>query len=180
MDFATTDTNPLVDLSQDRSEDLSTSEEEDQHLSWSARLFSMNKPEKHSKANKQQAVVQAQKELLKFSRMTTHLANERTLLAWIRSSVALFGLGMLFVKVQGIEDLVVGNILMSMAVLTLGIGSVRYFALKRGLEDPEIRAFQRVGIKYYAVLCTGVFLGVLLERFYESLMSFVNDDDFGL
>eukprot|EP01127_Copromyxa_protea_P013773 TRINITY_DN3729_c0_g1_i2.p1 TRINITY_DN3729_c0_g1~~TRINITY_DN3729_c0_g1_i2.p1 ORF type:complete len:112 (+),score=25.05 TRINITY_DN3729_c0_g1_i2:52-387(+) len=83
MDFATTDTNPLVDLSQDRSEDLSTSEEEDQHLSWSARLFSMNKPEKHSKANKQQAVVQAQKELLKFSRMTTHLANERTLLAWV-------------------------------------------------------------------------------------------------
>lgn len=97
---------------------------------------------------------------------------------------------MAFVKVPEIQDLVTGSILMVMGGLTFAIGSFRYFTLKKGLEDPgilssvkshlaEIHGFHRVGIKYYVGLCAVCFLAVLIERFYDSLAAFINNNTDG-
>lgn len=42
--------------------------------------------------------------MLKFSRMSTHLANERTLLAWLRTSAAFLSIGLAFAKIDQTED----------------------------------------------------------------------------
>ncbi len=41
--------------------------------------------------------------MLKFSRLSTHLANERTLLAWLRTSAAFFSIGLAFAKVCAVQ-----------------------------------------------------------------------------
>jgi hypothetical protein len=108
----------------------------------------------------------------------------------IRTAASLFGLGIAFTNIQEIQNLVVGIAMMVMAVVTFSIGSFRYFTLKKGLEDPgmrqsipvlllEIHGFHRVGVKYYVGLCTICFFGILIERFYDSIASFINNNTDG-
>ena len=65
----------------------------------------------------------------------TKLANERTLLSYIRTSLYLLLGGLALIGLKEISDLkVVGYISISMSVIFLIIGIMRYFQLKKHLK----------------------------------------------
>lgn len=68
----------------------------------------------------------------------TKLANERTLLSYVRSSLYLLlgGIGLVGVKQNLFEDLkVVGLVAIGLSVLFLAVGVIRYIQLKRHLRQ---------------------------------------------
>jgi len=88
--------------------------------------------------------------MLKFSRMTTHLANERTLLAWLRTSAAFFSIGLSFAKIDLIQDDIVATAFVLVAILTFIVGLVRYYQVKTVLETKDTdfqvaQGFNRLG-----------------------------------
>ena len=68
----------------------------------------------------------------------TKLANERTLLSYVRSSLYLLlgGIGLVGIKQNLFEDLkVVGLVAIGLSVLFLAVGIIRYIQLKRHLRQ---------------------------------------------
>lgn len=68
----------------------------------------------------------------------TKLANERTLLSYVRSSLYLLlgGIGLVGIKQNLFEDLkVVGLVAIGLSVLFLAVGVIRYIQLKRHLRQ---------------------------------------------
>lgn len=64
----------------------------------------------------------------------TRLANERTLLSYIRSTLYLLLGGVALMKIEGFGDLrVVGYSAMGIAVVSMFIGVYRYVSLRRSL-----------------------------------------------
>jgi hypothetical protein len=93
--MATTDSQnqlPLGELSPNHGlqeeETLVTDSDEDEP--WTSRILQLPGSLKRKiprKVKEQRLVVKAQQDILKFNRMGTHLANERTLLAWVCHSL---------------------------------------------------------------------------------------------
>lgn len=82
LDSHTTPLDPL-DEKQEGEETLVTDSDEEEPT-W-AKIPFLHTPHKKipKKAKEQKALIKAQQDILKFNRMGTHLANERTLLAWV-------------------------------------------------------------------------------------------------
>jgi hypothetical protein len=67
-------------------EDLVTDSDEEADSAWPGLPFlhfRQDKPKIPRKAKEKKMMLKAQNDILKFNRMGTHLANERTLLAWV-------------------------------------------------------------------------------------------------
>ena len=84
------------------------------------------------------------------SRMSTHLANERTLLAWLRTSAAFFSIGLAFAKVDAFQDDVASVVFVLTGMLTFAVGCLRYYTVKGVLETKDsdfksAQGFSRVG-----------------------------------
>lgn len=114
---------------------------------------------------------------------TDHAANERTYLAWIRTAVALMGLGFvverfdLFVQylaANGSDAMaadpvakIAGLILIFFGVLVLAISTARYLSFKRLIHDSEEREFasSRTDLVLVAVVCLlGILMALYLVR----------------
>ena len=69
----------------------------------------------------------------------TRLANERTLLAWVRTAVMLLVSGMTLLKLfEGVLPLeVLGMVLIPVALVAAAIGLHRYFETRRLIEASE-------------------------------------------
>uniref|UniRef100_A0A7S4JYN1 DUF202 domain-containing protein n=1 Tax=Odontella aurita TaxID=265563 RepID=A0A7S4JYN1_9STRA len=70
-----------------------------------------------------------------------HLANERTLLAWVRTSVSLIALGIAVAKFDPNRKtgLAVGLMLVCLGIVMIGTSRVRYFDVLQSLERGEFR-----------------------------------------
>jgi len=104
------------------------------------------------------------------TRAREHLANERTLLAWVRTAVALMGLGFvvarfgLFLRELALEraappepahvSSVIGAALVGASVLITALSTARFFRarsqIERGCYEPE--AFAEVAVVVVTVL----------------------------
>lgn len=77
-----------------------------------------------------------------------HLANERTFLAWVRTSIALLGFGVLIAKLRfleiapavGIRSTRLGLAFACVGVLTLLLAAWHYDRTRRLIEGSEYRA----------------------------------------
>lgn len=69
-------------------EDLTTDSDEEADSAWPGLPFLQfrEKPKIPRKVKEKKMMLKAQNDILKFNRMGTHLANERTLLAWVGNS----------------------------------------------------------------------------------------------
>lgn len=68
----------------------------------------------------------------------TKMANERTFLAYFRTSVALFGAGVGIVELDYFQEYrILGFILLAVAVLTLIIGTIRIFQVKKVIKKAQ-------------------------------------------
>ena len=73
------------------------------------------------------------KDLLAVKR--THLANERTLLAYSRTALTLIGLGVLLIKYEPSEvSQIIGIFSIALAFIISGIGIFRFFKTKRQID----------------------------------------------
>lgn len=108
--------------------------------------------------------------IVKFNRLGTHLSNERTFLAWVRTACSMFAIAIAMLKFEAIQDFLIGTLLLVCSVLTFIIGAVRYFQVKNVLENPtpEVSAFNRIGIRYYMVAVGAAFTGIFIERLYNA------------
>lgn len=111
---------------------------------------------------------------------TDHAANERTYLAWIRTAVALMGLGFvverfdLFVRFLASGQAnappadplarLAGLVLIFFGVLVLGVSTARYLRFKRLIADEAVREFgsSRSDLVLVAVVCL---LGALMAAY---------------
>jgi putative membrane protein len=88
-----------------------------------------------------------------------HLANERTFLAWVRTSIALFGLGVVIAKLRflmptvavvsatrppaGTRSTLLGLAFAAVGLLTLVFAFLHYEWTRRDIESGSYRASQR-------------------------------------
>jgi putative membrane protein len=65
----------------------------------------------------------------------TLLANERTFLAYFRTTVVFLSSGIAILKLDVLDDLMaLAYLLIVLAVLLMGVGSLRYFQVKKRLS----------------------------------------------
>jgi putative membrane protein len=94
-----------------------------------------------------------------------HLANERTFLAWVRSSIALIGFGVVIAKLRlssvevapgkspGFhEGSLLGLAFGIVGLLTLLFAAVHYVQTRQMIESGDFRPLGRVVISFVAVL----------------------------
>lgn len=68
----------------------------------------------------------------------TKMANERTFLAYFRTSVALFGAGVGIVELEYFKEYrILGFILLAVAVITLIVGVIRIFQVKKVIKKAQ-------------------------------------------
>ncbi|CAJ1403506.1 unnamed protein product [Effrenium voratum] len=114
----------------------------------------------------------------RFNRLATDLANERTLLAWIRTAMAGIRTVFVFYAIDGVNTLwdygvSASEILMAVLVLVLLFtGRSRYYAIKELILKREPPAtFGRISLRYtYIVLALATFtttLGVCSRRWQK-------------
>lgn len=65
-----------------------------------------------------------------------HMANERTVLAWIRTGLALIAIGLAFSKfASGYTSILHGSLLILLGIVFLIYSGVRYYEIKEALKD---------------------------------------------
>lgn len=102
--------------------------------------------------------------------MGDELANDRTFLAWLRTGIALFGLGFVVSKValivqpdtQGVSDKVlysgVGVVIVLCGAALIAVGYVQHVGVNRVLKRDEVRPRPRWPITITAVAVVGSLL----------------------
>jgi uncharacterized membrane protein YidH (DUF202 family) len=118
--------------------------------------------------------------MTKFERLTTHLANERTYLAWVRTAVSVIGLAVTYSSLASHHDPAVFWAGCSFSWLTglavFVVGCARYYKVKKVLGLPKsaiTNRFQRTGINYI-VFMFGLFLAFMSGEYMSSLYRDVN------
>jgi putative membrane protein len=108
------------------------------------------------------------------ARVRDHLANERTYLAWMRTSIALMGFGVVIVRlryllpaaVQGhTHGWMLGLLFALFGLVTVGLSTAQYFAVRRAIEAESYQPSSRWVLLFslaIAILGAGV-LYVLLS-----------------
>jgi len=101
-------------------------------------------------------------EYLKFSRLSTHLANDRTFLAWIRTTASIFAVGFGILKSEKLfqftldwYDKLIGFMFCIAGVLCLCFGVSRYIVVKRSLMVSKKflrQGLRRVSLRLFAAL----------------------------
>ncbi len=93
-----------------------------------------------------------------------HLANERTMLAWIRTGVALIGFGFVIAKfavflavIEGKRSLSTSSVHLGLAMIALGVivilyGLIDYVAVERSLTRNEFRPATLRHVAFIAVV----------------------------
>mmetsp|Transcript_42514 Transcript_42514/g.92388 ORF Transcript_42514/g.92388 Transcript_42514/m.92388 type:complete len:292 (-) Transcript_42514:11-886(-) len=114
----------------------------------------------------------------RFNRLATDLANERTLLAWLRTAMAGIRTIFVFYAMDGVNkfwetSITASEVLMAILVLVLlYTGQARYYAIKELIlrKDPP-PTFGRISLRYtYLVLALATFttvMGVCLRRWQK-------------
>ena len=78
------------------------------------------------------------------SRVRDHLANERTYLAWMRTSVSLMGFGMVILRLSYLipaqmprtgQGWKLGLLFALVGLLTVLFATLHYFVIRRGIDD---------------------------------------------
>jgi putative membrane protein len=89
---------------------------------------------------------------------TDHLANERTFLAWTRTSLCIFALGCAIARFSGTDDIKItlassfsekkpmisGLILVVCGIVTLVYGIWRYYRINRQIDQRDLTAVARI------------------------------------
>jgi uncharacterized membrane protein YidH (DUF202 family) len=103
--------------------------------------------------------------ILKFERISSHLSNERTWLAWVRTTVAILSLALAYLKLQdwagdkSMSVYTIGSLICGAGLMTFALGADRYYKVKHALETRQPEAsFHRLGI--WGLVLTFVFLFV--------------------
>jgi len=82
------------------------------------------------------------------SRLANHLANERTILAWVRTALGTVALGVALVKV---ESEISGLLFIVVGLLTTIVGYQRYMVIKHALDHfpyEHHTSLGRLGVRY--------------------------------
>lgn len=107
-----------------------------------------------------------------------HLANERTLLAWVRTAVALIGLGFVVSKfsillhtivhrkvhflTEGMGN-IVGILLVLCGLLTVGVAVINFDRIRRGIDVNEVRFSPMLAVAVASlIMVTSVLLTIYL------------------
>ena len=89
-----------------------------------------------------------------------HLANERTFLAWVRTSIALLGFGVLIAKLRllglnphaGIRSTLLGLAFAATGLLTLAFAAWHYAGTRRMIDGGDYRSPARLIFAFAAVI----------------------------
>ena len=108
--------------------------------------------------------------ILKFERISSHLSNERTWLAWVRTTVSVLSLALAYLKLQdwdgdkSLSVYTIGSIICGAGLMTFGLGADRYYKVKHALEtrQPET-SFHRLGIWSLVLLFVFIFVGTAVS-----------------
>lgn len=106
------------------------------------------------------------------SKVRDHLANERTLLAWIRTGIAMMGFGFLVARLRldtgpGVSDRLVGTsalgILFALAgIVTVILSTWRYFLVRLMIDRATFRPFG-YRITLFALLLVAIGVAIILN-----------------
>lgn len=79
--------------------------------------------------------------LVFMNRIGSHLANERTMLAWGRTGCSFMGVGMALIKFDDVTEGASGVMFLFVGFLCFVLGYQRYKALKNALDSDEIMRY---------------------------------------
>lgn len=98
-----------------------------------------------------------------------HLANERTFLAWLRTSLGLASLGITILQLQKLKgyktkmDKAVGLCFICAAIVTLLIGTLRFFSIQTHLSKEHFKPTQiSVGITVVMLIALAILTGIII------------------
>ena len=71
-----------------------------------------------------------------------HAANERTFLAWVRTSIAIVGFGLLIARVGSVAPLpgVLTGVLLAFGMLLILFSVIRFHHIRKWIESPDTRS----------------------------------------
>jgi len=89
-----------------------------------------------------------------------HLANERTFLAWVRTSIALLGFGVLIAKLRllglnphaGVRSTLLGLAFASVGLMTLPFAAWHYESTRRRIDSGDYRSPMHLIFAFTAVI----------------------------
>lgn len=88
-------------------------------------------------------------------RLRDHTANERTYLAWIRTSIAIAGFGILMERLPGTPNNTwVGVLLVVLSALLVLLTSLRFLVIRKQIDEERIdhASFGRIEVLFAAML----------------------------
>ncbi|MEE3719953.1 DUF202 domain-containing protein [Tumidithrix elongata RA019] len=111
------------------------------------------------------------------NRIRDHLANERTFLAWIRTSIALMGIGVVVVRLRILRPPLLPNpgngwklglFFSLIGLVTIWLSTQHYFAVRNDIDDDTYEPCDRWVI-LFSLMITLLAAGVLYYVFSVSL-----------
>ncbi len=108
-----------------------------------------------------------------------HMANERTLLAWVRTALAMVGLGAALTKIDELTGGIAAIVFIAMGLFCMILGTHRYYRVKNALLKYDQREYEinhtalvRMGLKPF-VVATVVLLFLLGSWFLYKIITVV-------
>jgi len=167
----------------DNSNSINRGDEEDDAVSTlSERVGLINRRKRiRPKDNKKDEGTGAASKFLVLARIGNHLANERTLLAWIRTSLAMVGLGAALARIDEVTGGVGAVIFICAGLFCLILGTQRYYKVKNALLKFDKREYElssvslmRMGVRPF-VVAVMLLLALLVAWFLFKLVSYCLD-----
>ena len=95
-----------------------------------------------------------------------HLANERTYLAWVRTALAITGVGLGLLKWQGIAN-EAGYLVLSLGILVLISATFRYLSVMQNLSERRFEPNVRSALAIVAVILLVVLTLLILQIMHK-------------